>query len=122
MVKIMTLNEAIEICQARIDLDRNMRNNKVDSDYEKFCENECMAIERLIEEYKNKKENPPLTIKELKQMRDKPVFIHWSDDYNTKEWGFVSISSNDKINIIGANFQVDDVRMSGCRIYRYEIN
>lgn len=52
----MTLNEAIEICQARIDLDRSMRDNKVESDYEKFCENECMAIERLIKYCKNRKD------------------------------------------------------------------
>ena len=45
----MTLNEAILICQARIDLDRNMRDNKVESDYDKFCEKECLAIEKLIE-------------------------------------------------------------------------
>ena len=50
----MTLNEAIEICQARIDLDRSMRDNKVESDYDEFCENECIAIERLIEECKIK--------------------------------------------------------------------
>ena len=52
----MTLNEAIEICQARINLDRNMRDNKVESDYDKFCENECLAIERLIKECKNRKD------------------------------------------------------------------
>ena len=52
----MTLNEAIKICQARIDLDRNMRDNKVESDYDEFCEKECTAIEILIEECKNRKE------------------------------------------------------------------
>ena len=51
----MTLEKAISICQARIDLDRNMRDNKVESDYDEFCENECMAIEKLIEYCKNKK-------------------------------------------------------------------
>ena len=56
-VKQMTLNKAIEICQARIDLDRNMRDNKVESDYDKFCENECMAIEKLINECKLKQED-----------------------------------------------------------------
>ena len=51
----MTLNEAIEICQARINLDRNMRDNKVESDYDKFCENECLAIEKLIKECKRER-------------------------------------------------------------------
>lgn len=47
----MTLNEAIEICQARIDLDRSMRDGNEDNynDYEKFCEKHCLAVERLIE-------------------------------------------------------------------------
>lgn len=57
MVIQMTLNEAIEICQARIDLDRNMRDNKVESDYDKFCEKECLAIEKLIECCKLKQED-----------------------------------------------------------------
>ena len=52
----MTLNEAIEICQTRIDLDRSMRDNKVESDYDEFCENECMAIETLIGYCKNRKD------------------------------------------------------------------
>ena len=52
MVIQMTLNEAIEICQARIDLDRNMRDGNEDNynDYEKFCEKHCLAMEKLIEE------------------------------------------------------------------------
>ena len=51
----MTLNEAIEICQARINLDRNMRDGIEDNynDYEKFCEKHCLAMEKLIEECKN---------------------------------------------------------------------
>lgn len=55
MVIPMTLNEAIEICQARIDLDREMRDGNEDNynDYEKFCEKHCLAMERLIEECKN---------------------------------------------------------------------
>ena len=55
MVIQMTLNEAIEICQARIDLDRNMRDGNEDNynDYEKFCEKHCLAMEKLIEECKN---------------------------------------------------------------------
>ena len=56
-VKQMTLEKAIQICQARIDLDREMRDNKVESDYDEFCENECMAIEKLIEYCKLKQED-----------------------------------------------------------------
>lgn len=46
---VMSLDEAIKICQERIDLDRNLRDNQVVNDYDKFCENECLAIEVLIE-------------------------------------------------------------------------
>ena len=55
MVIQMTLNKAIEICQARIDLDREMRDGNEDNynDYEKFCEKHCLAMEKLIEECKN---------------------------------------------------------------------
>ena len=53
----MTLNEAIKICQARIDLDRSMRDGIEESynDYEKFCEKHCLAMEKLIDECKNRK-------------------------------------------------------------------
>ena len=54
---IMTLNEAIKICQARIDLDRSIRDNKVESDYDEFCEKECLAIEKLIEYCKLKQKD-----------------------------------------------------------------
>ena len=55
----MTLNEAIEICQARIDLDRSMRDGNEDNynDYEKFCEKHCLAMEKLIKECKNHSKN-----------------------------------------------------------------
>lgn len=52
----MTLEQAIKICQERIDLDRSMRDGKVESDYDKFCENECLAIETLIGYCKNRKD------------------------------------------------------------------
>ena len=44
----MEIKKAIEICKERIDLDRKMRGNKAESDYEKFCERECEAIATLI--------------------------------------------------------------------------
>ena len=66
-------------------------------------------------------ENPQLTYEEIKLMHGKPVFIHWGDDFNTKEWGLISISSNDKINIKSTDCQVNDIRMSDCRMYRHEL-
>lgn len=52
----MTREEAIETLKERVAVDRRIRNNSVTNDYEKFCEKECLAIERLLEEIENKGE------------------------------------------------------------------
>ena len=47
----MTLDKALEICKQRVSIDRRMRENipvEKFNDYDKFCENECVAIESLI--------------------------------------------------------------------------
>lgn len=85
----MTLNKALEICRQRISIDRKMRENtpvEQFTDYEKFCEKECIAIETLINNlerfkilnnlkqgYYNPKEHKPFVfedarIKEIKKM------------------------------------------------------
>lgn len=42
------LERSIENLIRYIELDRKIRNNKIDSDFEKFCENHCKDIENLI--------------------------------------------------------------------------
>lgn len=44
----MSEEEAIERLKERVKLDRKIRNNKAESDYEQFCENECQAIETIL--------------------------------------------------------------------------
>ena len=44
----MSEEEAIERLKERVKLDRKIRNNKIESDYEQFCENECQAIETIL--------------------------------------------------------------------------
>ena len=44
----MNGEEAIERLKERVKLDRKIRNNKIESDYEQFCENECQAIETIL--------------------------------------------------------------------------
>ena len=44
----MSEEEAIERLRERVKLDRKIRNNKIESDYEQFCENECQAIETIL--------------------------------------------------------------------------
>lgn len=46
----------IEILEEWIKIDRKMRNNSTESDYDKFCEEKCIAIENLIQENKELKE------------------------------------------------------------------
>ena len=42
------MNKYIEILQDWIARDREMRNNSTQSDYDKFCEEKCEAIEHII--------------------------------------------------------------------------
>lgn len=54
----MTLDKALEICRQRVSIDRRMRENipvEKFNDYDKFCENECVAIETLINALECKK-------------------------------------------------------------------
>ena len=38
----------IDILKEFIEIDRRIRNNKVESDYDEFCERRCIAIENTI--------------------------------------------------------------------------
>ena len=43
---------AIKLLEDYIKMDRAMRSDETDSDFNKFCELHCMAIETLIKEVK----------------------------------------------------------------------
>lgn len=60
------IEEDLEILEEFIKLDRNIRDNKKESDYEKFCERRCIAIENILAERKQDKER----IKELEVLED----------------------------------------------------
>ena len=45
----MNIDEAIELLQDYIKADREIREGDTESDYSKFCEEKCEAIESLIE-------------------------------------------------------------------------
>ena len=47
------MDKDIEILQDWIARDREMRNNSTESDYDKFCEEKCEAIEHIICENMN---------------------------------------------------------------------
>lgn len=44
----MDIEEDIKILNEYINIDRKMRNNNQESDYDKFCERQCIAIENLL--------------------------------------------------------------------------
>ena len=62
----MNGEEAIERLKERVKLDRKIRNNKIESDYEQFCENECQAIETILN----------LADKQQKEIEEKNIAIN----------------------------------------------
>ena len=46
----MNLDKAIKILETWVEADREFRENKLESDYDKFCEERNIAIETLIDE------------------------------------------------------------------------
>lgn len=46
----MNLDKAIRILETWVEADREFRENKLESDYDKFCEERNIAIETLIDE------------------------------------------------------------------------
>lgn len=59
----MDIEEDIKILNEYINIDRKMRNNNQESDYDKFCERQCIAIENLLAEREEDKKK----IAELKE-------------------------------------------------------
>lgn len=61
----MDIEEDSKILQEFTELDRKLRNYKVESDYDNFCERRCVAIDHILaerEEYKKR-------IKELEGLK-----------------------------------------------------
>lgn len=62
----MDIEEDIKILNEYINIDRKMRNNNQESDYEKFCERQCIAIEHVLAEREEDKKR----IEELEVLED----------------------------------------------------
>lgn len=62
-------NEDIKILKEFIKIDRNMRNNSTESDYDKFCERRCIAIENLLNKLEEN-ENQDYTLIYMKGYAD----------------------------------------------------
>lgn len=73
----MDIEEDIKILNEYINIDRKMRNNNQESDYDKFCERQCIAIENLLAEREEDK-------KRIKELEAKLEFYQWGDLDNLK--------------------------------------
>lgn len=73
----MDIEEDLKILQEFTELDRKLRNYKVESDYDKFCERQCIAIENLLAEREEDK-------KKIAELEAKLEFYQWGDLDNLK--------------------------------------
>lgn len=62
----MNIEEDLKILQEFTELDRKLRNYKVESDYDNFCERRCVAIDHILAEREEDKKR----IKELEVLED----------------------------------------------------
>lgn len=62
----MDIEEDLKILQEFTELDRKLRNYKVESDYDNFCERRCVAIDHILAEREEDKKR----IKELEVLED----------------------------------------------------
>ena len=52
----MELDNAILILKDYVNTDRQIRNHSLESDFDKFCETTCIAIDTVLNELENYKE------------------------------------------------------------------
>lgn len=68
----MDIEEDIKILQEFTELDRKLRNYKVESDYDNFCERRCVAIDHILAEREEDK-------KRIKELEAKLEFKEFGD-------------------------------------------
>ena len=73
----MDIEEDIKILQEFTELNRKLRNYKVESDYDNFCERRCVAIDNLLAEREEDK-------KKIAELEAKLEFYQWGDLDNLK--------------------------------------
>lgn len=90
----MDIEEDIKILQEFTELDRKLRNYKVESDYDNFCERRCVAIDHILEEREEDKKRIEELEDENRVQRHQIMevfdrgYIHKDkikDDYITKQ-------------------------------------
>ena len=73
----MDIEEDLKILQEFTELDRKLRNYKVESDYDNFCERRCVAIDHILAEIEEDK-------KKIAELEAKLEFYQWGDLDNLK--------------------------------------
>lgn len=68
----MDIEEDLKILQEFTELDRKLRNYKVASDYDNFCERRCVAIDHILAEREEDK-------KRIEELEAKLEFKQWGD-------------------------------------------
>lgn len=73
----MDIEEDIKILQEFTELDRKLRNYKVESDYDNFCARRCVLIDHILTEREEDK-------KRIAELEAKLEFYQWGDLDNLK--------------------------------------
>lgn len=90
----MDIEEDLKILQEFTELDRKLRNYKVESDYDNFCERRCVAIDNILAEREEdkkrmaelKKENERLKAKiDIENWQEKTVYESLKEKYIPKQ-------------------------------------
>lgn len=90
----MDIEEDLKILQEFTELDRKLRNYKVESDYDNFCERRCVAIDHILAEREEdkkrmaelKKENERLKAKiDIENWQEKTVYESLKEKYIPKQ-------------------------------------
>lgn len=78
------IEEDIKILNEYINIDRKMRNNSQESDYDKFCERQCIAIEHILaEREEDKKKIDKLQVLE-DDLKDKRIVYVDTPEFEEK--------------------------------------
>lgn len=75
----MDIEEDIKILQEFTELDRKLRNYKVESDYDNFCERRCVAIDHILAEREEDKKRMAELEKENERLKAKIDIENWQE-------------------------------------------
>ena len=85
------MEEAIAVLEKRVAIDRALRDGSIESDYDKFCENECLAIEKVINGYRGLEAKVKRYEKYLEN-KDKKFEEALEYEYQERETDYISKS------------------------------